>query len=102
MPDFIINYKTILMFCFTRKTIVGANLVRIHLLRVKPIVLRVNQKYYYILIYCFTRIVNCYTRKDKCFKCDNDLCVTQMVLRVKHLTLLVKQLILRVKQCIKI
>ena len=64
------------MYCFTRKTlVVGANRVRIHLLRVKTIVLRVNQKYYYILIYCFTSKVNgftrkvyCYTRKDKCFK----------------------------------
>ena len=54
--------------CFTRKTLVGANRVRIHLLCVKPIVLRVKQKYYYILMYCFTRKVNCFTRKDKCFK----------------------------------
>ena len=42
------------MYCFTRKTLVDANRVRIHLLRVKPIVLRVKQKYYYILMYCFT------------------------------------------------
>ena len=53
--------------CFTRKTLVGANRVRIHLLLVKPIVLRVKQKYYYTLMYCFTRKVNCFTRKDKCF-----------------------------------
>ena len=55
------------MYCFTRKTLVGANRVRIQLLRVKPIVLRVKQKYHYILMYCFTRKVNCFTRKDKCF-----------------------------------
>ena len=42
--------------CFTRKTLVGANRVRIHLLGVK-------QKYHYILMYCFTRKVNCFTRK---------------------------------------
>ena len=30
------------MYCFTRKTLVGANRVRIHFLRVKPIVLRVK------------------------------------------------------------
>ena len=48
------------MNCFTRKMLVGANRVIIHLLRVKPIVLHVKQKYYYILMYCFTR-------KDKCF-----------------------------------
>ena len=48
------------MYCFTRKTLVGANRVRIHLLRVK-------QKYYYISMYCFTRKSNCFTRKDKCF-----------------------------------
>ena len=51
---------------------VSANRVRIHLLRVKPIaskpfVLRVKQKCYYILMYCFTRKSNCFTRKDKCF-----------------------------------
>ena len=69
------------MYCFTRKTLVSANLVRIHLLRaktivlrVKPFVLRINQKCYYILMFCFTRKVNgfthkvsCFTRKDKCF-----------------------------------
>ena len=55
------------MNCFTRKTLVGANWVIIHLLRVKPIVLRVKQKHYYILMYCFTCKVNCFTRKDKCF-----------------------------------
>ena len=62
------------MYCFTRKTLVGANRVRIHLLRVKPFVLRVNQIYYYILMYCFTRKVNgftckvnCFTRRDNCF-----------------------------------
>ena len=54
------------MYCFTRKTLVGANRVRIHLLGVKQIVLRVKQKYYYILMYCFTRKVNCFTRKNKC------------------------------------
>ena len=50
------------MYCFTRKTLVDANRVRIHLLsvkqivlRAKPIVLRVKQKHYYILMYCFTR-----------------------------------------------
>ena len=59
------------MYCFTRKTLVGANRVRIQLLRVKPIVLRVKQKDYYILMYCFTRKVNCFTRKTR-------------VLRVKH------------------
>ena len=52
---------------FTRKTLVGANRVRIHRLRLKPIVLRVKQKYYYILVYCLTRKVKCFTRKDKCF-----------------------------------
>ena len=60
------------MYCFTRKTLVGANRVRIHILRVKqivlrvkpivlrvkPIVLRVKQKHLYILMYCFTRKVN--------------------------------------------
>ena len=30
------------MYCFTRKTLVGANRVRIQLLRVKPFVLRVK------------------------------------------------------------
>ena len=62
------------MYCFTRKTLVGANRVRIHLLSVKqivlpvkPFVLGVKQKYNYILMYCFTRKVNCFTRKDKCF-----------------------------------
>ena len=54
--------------CFTRNTLVDAYLVRIQLLRVKPFVLRVNQKYYYILMYCFTRKVDSFTRKDKCFK----------------------------------
>ena len=48
---------------FTRKTLVGANRVRIHILGVKPIVLRVKQKYHYILMYCFTRKVNCFTDK---------------------------------------
>ena len=61
------KYYYILMYCFTHKTLVGANRVRIHLLCVKPIVLRVRQKYYYILMYCFTRKVNCFARKDKCF-----------------------------------
>ena len=58
------------MYCFTRKTSVGANQVRMQLLRVKPfvlrveqIVLRVKQKYYYILMYCFKRRVNYFTRK---------------------------------------
>ena len=55
------------MNCFTRETLVGANRARIHSLCVKPIVLRVKQKCYYILIYCFTRKVKCFTRKDKCF-----------------------------------
>ena len=62
------------MYCFTRKTLVGANRVRIHLLCVKPFVLGVNQTFYYNLMYCFTRKVNgftrkvnCFTRKDKCF-----------------------------------
>ena len=48
------------MYCFTRKTLVGAIRVRIQILRVK-------QKYYYLLMYCFTRKVDCFTRKDKCF-----------------------------------
>ena len=59
------------MNCFTHKTLVGANRIRIHLLRVKPIVLlvkpfvlRVKQKYYYILIYCFTRKDKCFTHKQ--------------------------------------
>ena len=67
------KYYYILNYCFTRKTLVGANRVRIHLLGVKqivlcvkPFVLRVKQKYHYILMYCFTRKVNCFTRKDKC------------------------------------
>ena len=51
---------------FTRKTLVSANRVRIHLLRV-VLRVRVKQKYYYILMYCFTRKSNCFTRKDKCF-----------------------------------
>ena len=55
------------MYCFTSKTLVGANRVRIHLLRIKPFVLRKNQKCYYILMYCFTSKVYCFTRKDKCF-----------------------------------
>ena len=68
------KYYYILMYCFTRKTLVGANRVRVHLLCVKPIVLRikpfalrVKQNDYYILMYCLTRKVNCFTRKDKCF-----------------------------------
>ena len=44
------------MYCFTRKTLVGANRVRIQLLRVK-------QKYYSILMYCFTRKSIAFTRK---------------------------------------
>ena len=36
------KYYNILMNCFTRKTLVGANRVRIHLLCVKPIVLCVK------------------------------------------------------------
>ena len=63
------------MYCFTRETLVGANRVRIQLLCLKPIVLRVNhivlrvkQKYYYILMYCFTHKVNCFTRKDSVFR----------------------------------
>ena len=50
------------MNCFTRETLVGANQVRIHLLRVKhfilrvkTFVLRVKQKYCCILMYCFMR-----------------------------------------------
>ena len=61
------KYHCILMYCFTRKTLVDANRVRIQflrlkqiVLRVKPVVLRVKQKFYYILMYCFTR-------KDKRF-----------------------------------
>ena len=38
------------MNCFTRKTLVGANRVRIHLLRVKRTVLRVKG-----VTICFTR-----------------------------------------------
>ena len=55
------------MYCFTRKTLVDANRVRIHLLRVKPIVLRVKQKYYYILMYCFTVKSIVLRVKTKCF-----------------------------------
>ena len=117
------KYYYILMYCFTRKTLVGGNRVRIHLsgvkqivlrvkpivLRVKPFVLRVKQKYYYILMYCFTRKtlvganrvrihilgvktkiplylmycftrkVNCFTRKDKCFT-RKDKCFTRKTL----------------------
>ena len=54
------KYYYILMYCFTRKTLVGVNRARIHILGVKQI-------YYYILMYCFTRKVNCFTRKNKCF-----------------------------------
>ena len=72
------KYYYILMDCFTRKTLVGANRVRIHILgvkqivlRVKPFVLRVKQKYHYILMYCFMRKANC-------------LRVKKSVLRVNH------------------
>ena len=51
------------MNCFTRKTLVGANRFRIYLLRVKTFVLLVKQKYYYILMYCFTRKTIGFTRK---------------------------------------
>ena len=59
------------MYCFTRKTLVDANRVRIHILGVKhivlrvikPFVLRVKQKYHHILMYCFTRKDKCFTRK---------------------------------------
>ena len=97
------------MNCFTRKTLVGANRVRIHLSRVKPIdlgvkpfVLLVKQKYYYILMYCFTRktlvranqvrihllglkqkyyyvLMYCITRKVNCFT-RKDKCFTRKTL----------------------
>ena len=58
------------MYCFTRKTLIDANRVRIHPLRVKKsIVLRVKQKCYYVLMYCFTRNVNCFRHQDNCFTC---------------------------------
>ena len=69
------------MYCFTRKTlVVGTNRDKIHLLRVKTIVLRVNQKYYYILMYCFL--------------------VKSMVLRVKSIVSRVKTSVLSVKHWI--
>ena len=49
---------------FTRKTIVGANRVRIHLLRVKQTRKTKILLYFNVL---FTRKVNCFTRKGKCF-----------------------------------
>ena len=73
------------MYCFTRKTLVDANRVRIHILgvkqivlrvkpivlRVKPFVLRVKQKYHYILMYCL-RVKSIVLR------------IKTSVLRVKH------------------
>ena len=88
------------MYCFTRKTLVDANRVRIHLLRVKPIVLRVKQKYYYILMYCFTRKSNSFTRKTLVGANRvriHILGVKQIVLRVKPIVLRVKPFVLRVK-----
>ena len=60
-----------LLYClFKKDVLIKGNWVRIHFLRVKPIVLRVKpfvlrvkQKYYYILMYCFTRKDKCSTRK---------------------------------------
>ena len=46
------------MYCFTRKTLGGANRITKHLSGVKQIALRVKQKYYYIVLHCFTRKVN--------------------------------------------
>ena len=56
------------MYCFTRKTLVGANRVRIHLLSVKQIVLRVKPftRKTKILLYfnvLFYRKTNYFTRK---------------------------------------
>ena len=53
--------------CFTCKTLVGANRVRMHLLHVKPYVLYAYDKNTIMLMYCFTRKINWFTRKDKCF-----------------------------------
>ena len=63
-------------------------------LRVKPFVLRVKQKYYYILMYCFTRKTNCFTRKTLV---DANR-VRIHLLRVKRIVLRVKPIVLRVKQ----
>ena len=89
------------MYCFTRKSLVGANRVRIHLfsvkqivlrvkpivlcvkpivLRVKPFVLRVKQKYYYIIMYCFTRKTLVGANRVRI----HILGVKQIVLRVKQ------------------
>ena len=56
-------------------------------LRVKPTVLRVNQKYHYILMYCFMRKTTCFTRKT-----------LVGANRVRIQLLRVKQIVLRVKQ----
>ena len=53
---------------------------------VKPFVLRVNQKYHYILMYCFTRK-------------HLGLHVKRNILRVKPRVLRVKPFLLRVKRC---
>ena len=66
--------------CITRETLVGANRVRIHLFRIKRIVLRVNQN---------TTIFQCIV-----------LSVKLMVLRVKSIVLRVKTCVLRVKHWI--
>ena len=69
------------MYCFTRKTLSrrqsGHNTPftrKTNRFTSKTICLSVNQKFYNILMYCFTRKVNgftrkvnCFTRKDKCF-----------------------------------
>ena len=71
--------------CFARKTLVSANQVRIHLLRVK-------QKYYYILMYCFTRKTNCFTRKTLV----GANLVRIHILGVKQIVLRLKPIVLRV------
>ena len=103
------------MFCFTRKTLVGANRVRIHIISVKqivlrvkptvlrvksivlivkPFVLRVKQKYYYILMYCFARKTLVGANRVRI----HILGVKQIVLRVKPIVLRIKPFVLRVKQ----
>ena len=57
-----------------------------YVLRVKPIVLRVKRKYYYILIHCFTRKTVGFTRKVKRFtRKSSVLRVKAMLLRVNDL-----------------
>ena len=64
------------------------------LLRVKLFVLRVKQKYYYILMYCFTRKTLVGANRARIHL----LGVKQIVLRVKPIVLRVKPFVLRVNK----